>query len=59
VTPIGDITPLHLNREWSRLLKCGGPYSRDQNLPQSTAPDERKDGAQHGGSRFLGVQQSD
>ena len=22
--PIGEITPLHLNREWTRLLQCGG-----------------------------------
>jgi hypothetical protein len=23
--PIAEITPLHLNREWARLLKSGGP----------------------------------
>jgi integrase len=26
--PIGDITPLHLNREWNRLLKSGGHHRR-------------------------------
>ena len=26
--PLAGITPLHLNREWSRLLKCGGHHRR-------------------------------
>ena len=26
--PLGDITPLHLNREWRRLLKSGGHHRR-------------------------------
>jgi hypothetical protein len=25
VMTLGEITPLHLNREWNRLLKSGGP----------------------------------
>jgi integrase len=25
---LGEITPLHLNREWSRLLACGGHHRR-------------------------------
>jgi integrase len=28
--PLADITPLHLNREWSRLLKCGGHTRKDR-----------------------------
>jgi integrase len=28
--PLTAITPLHLNREWSRLLKCGGHTRRDR-----------------------------
>jgi integrase len=31
--PIPEITPLHLNREWARLFKCGG-HTR-QNTPRS------------------------
>jgi integrase len=27
--PLGQITPLHLNREWSRLLKSGGHRRKD------------------------------
>ena len=26
--PLADITPLHLNREWKRLLACGGHHRR-------------------------------
>jgi integrase len=26
--PLSDITPLHLNREWKRLLACGGHHRR-------------------------------
>ena len=26
--PFADVTPLHLNREWDRLLKCGGHTRR-------------------------------
>lgn len=26
--PLGEITPLHLNREWTRLLKSGGHHRR-------------------------------
>jgi integrase len=26
--PLADITSLHLNREWNRLLKCGGHHRR-------------------------------
>lgn len=28
--PIGEITPLHLGREWDRLLKCGGHTRKDK-----------------------------
>jgi integrase len=28
--PIGEIRPLHLNREWVRLSKCGGHTRRDR-----------------------------
>lgn len=28
--PIADITPLHLHREWERLLHCGGHTRRDK-----------------------------
>jgi len=28
--PITEITPLHLNREWARLLKCGGHTRKDR-----------------------------
>ena len=31
--PIGDIKPLHLNREWSRLLKCGGHTRATRTFP--------------------------
>jgi integrase len=31
--PITDITPLHLNREWTRLLKCGG-HTRKKKTPR-------------------------
>ena len=27
---LGDITPLHLNREWNRLLQCGGRTRREK-----------------------------
>jgi integrase len=27
---LADITPLHLNREWNRLLQCGGRTRRDK-----------------------------
>jgi len=27
--PIAEITPLHLSREWARLLKCGGHTRKD------------------------------
>src|SRR5216684_3055904 len=26
--PIAEITPLHLTRDWNRLLKCGGHHRR-------------------------------
>jgi integrase len=28
--PLAEITPLHLSREWSRMLKCGGHTRRDK-----------------------------
>ncbi|MGO9011853.1 MAG: tyrosine-type recombinase/integrase [Bryobacteraceae bacterium] len=28
--PIAEITPLHLNREWARLLRCGGHTRKDK-----------------------------
>ena len=28
--PLADITPLHLSREWNRLLQCGGRTRRDK-----------------------------
>jgi integrase len=31
--PIEEINPLHLNREWKRLLKCGG-HTRKQKSPR-------------------------
>ena len=31
--PLADITPLHLNREWARLLKCGG-HTRKTKTPR-------------------------
>jgi len=31
--PLGDITPLHLNREWARLQKSGG-HTRKTKLPR-------------------------
>ena len=31
--PIADIKPLHLSREWSRLLKCGG-HTRKKKTPR-------------------------
>jgi integrase len=36
--PIGDITPLHLNREWTRLLKCGGHTRARKGLPSEPRP---------------------
>jgi integrase len=32
--PLAEITPLHLNREWSRLLKCGGHTRKDKTARQ-------------------------
>jgi hypothetical protein len=32
--PPSEITPLHLNREWTRLLKCGG-HTRKTKLPRA------------------------
>ena len=35
--PLAEITPLHLSREWSRMLKCGGRTRRDKTpRPMST-----------------------
>jgi integrase len=31
--PLADITPLHLNREWARLFKCGG-HTRKSKTPR-------------------------
>ncbi|HYL36490.1 MAG TPA: hypothetical protein VEV17_11300 [Bryobacteraceae bacterium] len=31
--PLADITPLHLNREWNRLLQSGGRTRRDKTPP--------------------------
>jgi len=31
--PLAEITPLHLNREWGRLLKCGG-HTRKEKTPR-------------------------
>jgi integrase len=31
--PLAEITPLHLNREWGRLLKCGG-HTRKTRMPR-------------------------
>jgi integrase len=33
--PITDITPLHLNREWTRLVKCGGHMRKGVPRPMS------------------------
>lgn len=35
--PIGDIKPLHLNREWSRLMKCGGHTRASKTRPVNRA----------------------
>ena len=35
--PIIEITPLHLNREWGRLLQCGGHASQDQSAAAAAA----------------------
>jgi len=32
-----EITPLHLSREWTRLLKCGG-HTRKSNTPRAMKP---------------------
>src|SRR5215471_17586108 len=32
-----EITPLHLHREWSRLLKCGG-HTRKDKTPRPLSP---------------------
>ena len=32
--PIAEVTPLHLNREWARLLKSGG-HTRKTKSPRS------------------------
>jgi len=32
-----EITPLHLSREWTRLLKCGG-HARKSNTPRAMKP---------------------
>lgn len=35
--PLADVTPLHLNREWSSLLKCGGHTRKEKkSRPMST-----------------------
>jgi len=36
--PIVDITPLHLNREWTRLLKCGGHTRAGKGRPSKPRP---------------------
>jgi integrase len=36
--PIGDITPLHLNREWTRLSKCGGHTRATKGHPSQPRP---------------------
>jgi integrase len=36
--PIGDITPLYLNREWSRLLRCGGHTRATKARPSEPRP---------------------
>src|ERR1700694_163438 len=38
-----EITPLHLSREWTRLLKCGGHTRKDQDASR----DEAEDGQEH------------
>ena len=38
-----EITPLHLSREWTRLLKCGG-HTRKTKTPRA---DEAEDGQEH------------
>ena len=38
-----EITPLHLSREWTRLLKCGG-HMRKSKTPRR---DEAEDGQEH------------
>jgi integrase len=35
---IGEITPLHLNREWTRLLKCGGHTRATKTCPSQPRP---------------------
>jgi integrase len=36
--PITDVTPLHLNREWNRLLKCGGHTRATKTCPSQPRP---------------------
>jgi integrase len=36
--PISDVTPLHLNREWNRLLKCGGHTRATKTRPSQSRP---------------------
>jgi hypothetical protein len=36
--PISEITPLHLNREWTRLLKCGGHTRATKARPSQPRP---------------------
>lgn len=36
--PISDITLLHLNREWTRLLKCGGHTPATKTRPSQRRP---------------------
>ena len=36
--PIDAVTPLHLNREWTRLLKCGGHTRAGKDRPSQPRP---------------------
>jgi integrase len=38
VMPIGEISALHLNREWTRLLKCGGHTRATKKGPSQPRP---------------------
>ena len=53
--PLTEITPLHLNREWTRLLKTGGHTRQDQ----IAAPAGREDCPQYRRCRFKRIRACD
>ena len=46
-----EITPLHLSREWTRLLKCGGHTRKSKDASR----DEAEDGQEHRRFGLLGI----